>query len=149
MPLQIILPTLTSMDNDLFNDTLWLGNKLSATSPRGRYGQWTEVKTQISRIQIVWWNRQIWRLVTLVPEDQIDPNFTAIYNVTPLRPTISFNYNFAIALGWKQTELNIFGRNSANFHPRPSSVIYASPQTSRQTYARNFGFCVQVPGWSV
>ena len=37
--------------------TLWrslIGNELSARPPRGRYSQWTEVKIQIGRLQIVW-----------------------------------------------------------------------------------------------
>ena len=35
--------------------TLWLDNELSAGPPRGRYGQWTEVKIQMGHLQIVWW----------------------------------------------------------------------------------------------
>ena len=43
----IFQSTLTSVASDLICDALWLDNELSARPPRGRYGQWTEVKIQM------------------------------------------------------------------------------------------------------
>ena len=86
----ILSSTLTSVASDLLNDALWLDNKLSARPPRGKNGQWTEVKIQLdtdgpptSRLK---------KLVNLTssnfgPEDQNAPNFTAICNVTPTPDT--------------------------------------------------------------
>ena len=53
----ILLSTLTSVANDLFNYALRLDNELSARPPRGRHGLWTGLKTQMGCLQIVWWNQ--------------------------------------------------------------------------------------------
>ena len=53
----ILLTTLTSVANDLFNYALRLDNELSARPPRGLHGLWTGLKTQMGYLQIVWWNQ--------------------------------------------------------------------------------------------
>ena len=53
----ILLSTLTSVANDLFNYALRLDNELSGRPPRGRHGLWTGLKTQMGCLQIVWWNQ--------------------------------------------------------------------------------------------
>ena len=53
----ILLSTLTSVANDLFNYALRLDNELSARLPRGCHGLWTGLKTQMGCLQIVWWNQ--------------------------------------------------------------------------------------------